>query len=142
MKWAVLAIRIVLAGMFLYAGFIKAGASEEFALALVPFTILPAEWAGAFAVILAWTEIVAGLLLLIPRIYPLGAALILLLAGVFIGALGWALANGIIVDCACFGRDEAPSAIKMVWAIVRDVVIGAASLAVLAWAFYKRAGRQ
>ena len=142
MKWLIIFLRIALAGIFLYAGLIKAGASEEFALALVPFTIVPPEWAGTFAVILAWTEILAGLLLLIPRVYPLGATMIFVLSGIFIAALTWALSQGIIVDCACFGRDEAPSAMKMIWAILRDVLIAAAALAVGVWALALRARSQ
>ena len=55
--WSAVLIRILLGGIFLYAGTVKASASEEFALALAPFTILPESWTGTFAVLLAWTEL-------------------------------------------------------------------------------------
>jgi uncharacterized membrane protein YphA (DoxX/SURF4 family) len=131
MRWVHLGLRLALGALFLYAGLIKAGASEEFALALIPFTFVPGGWGSYLAVGLAVTEILAGVLILLPRVYPLGALLILGLCAVFIVALTWALANGIIVDCACFGRDEAPSAEKMVMAVVRDVVIVMAAATVL-----------
>ncbi len=129
-------IRFVLGGTFLFSGAIKAGASEEFALALAPFSILPESWIGPFAVTLAWTEIAAGLLILLPRVHRLGSALILCLTLLFIGALTWALTNGLIVSCGCFGGDGTPSAAAMQWAILRDV--GIASAAALTLVFRPR----
>jgi len=126
--WAWRITRIALGLTFLYAGMIKAGASEEFALALVPFTMIPDAWTGIFAVSLAWTEIAAGLLILLPRVNRFGSALILFLALLFAGVLTWALANDIIVSCGCFGGDAPPSAHAMRVAIARDVVIAAAAL--------------
>ena len=131
--WSVALTRVLLGGIFLYAGAIKASASEEFALALVPFSILPESWTGTFAVLLAWTEIVAGLLVLLPRVHRLGSGLILLLALVFIGVLTWALSNGLIVSCGCFGGDETPSAAAMQMAILRDVGIACAAAFTLAF---------
>jgi uncharacterized membrane protein YphA (DoxX/SURF4 family) len=133
LRWIIVLIRIGLGGIFLYAGAVKATASESFALALVPFSILPATWIGTFAVVLAWTEIAAGVLILLPKVHRLGAALILLLALTFIGVLTWALANDIIVSCGCFGQDETPSAAAMQMAILRDVGIVAAAAFALAF---------
>lgn len=138
MNWLALALRLLLAGVFLYAGLIKASASEQFALALVPFTFVPTGWIEWLAVAIAYTEIAAGLLILLPRIYPLGAAVIAALAVVFIGVLIWALANGIVVDCGCFGRDTEPSAEKMWSAVVRDLGLLAAAIFVLGHAFIRR----
>lgn len=125
--WSWRATRAVLAAIFLYAGIIKASASEEFALALVPFTIIPEAWTGLFAVTLAWTEVAAGILILLPHINRAGSALVLFLALLFAGVLGWALANDIIVSCGCFGEDAPPSARAMFLAIVRDAAIAAAA---------------
>jgi len=127
LRWSGVLARVFLGGIFLYAGTIKASASEEFALALVPFTLLPESWTGPFAVVLAWTEISAGLLVLLPRIHRLGSAMILLLALLFIGVLTWALSNGIIVSCGCFGGDETPSAGAMQMAVLRDTGIACAA---------------
>ncbi|MEI6279365.1 MAG: MauE/DoxX family redox-associated membrane protein [Verrucomicrobiae bacterium] len=126
-RWGWLLTRAALGGVFLYAGVIKAGGSEEFALALVPFTILPEFWIRPFAVALAWTEVAAGVLILLPRIHRIGSGLILMLSFLFIGVLVWALANDIIVSCGCFGNDAPPSAFAMRLAVGRDVVIAAAA---------------
>jgi hypothetical protein len=100
-------------------------------MALLPFTFVPPQWTMPLALALAWTEILAAILLLLPRIFPLGAALIGALCLLFIAVLSWALWNGIIVSCGCFGADDSPSAWKMLLAIGRDIVLlGAAAVIV------------
>jgi len=126
-----LGLRVFLGGLFIFAGLTKAYSSDDFALALVPFTFVPPTWLGALSIVLPILEIVAGLLILLPWTKRLGALLILLLSLIFALVLGWALANGIIVSCACFGQDETPSAAKMIAALVRDLLIIAAAAAVL-----------
>ena len=132
MKSAVsLLLRIALAAVFFYAGAVKASASQEFAMALLPFTFVPTQWTMPLALALAWTEILAAILLVLPRVFPLGAALVGALCLLFIGVLSWALWNGIIVSCGCFGADDSPSAWKMLLAIGRDIVLLGAAAGVL-----------
>jgi uncharacterized membrane protein YphA (DoxX/SURF4 family) len=126
-----LLLRIALAAVFFYAGAVKASASQEFAMALLPFTFIPTQWTMPLALALAWTEILAALLLLLPRVFPLGAVLVGGLCLLFIGVLSWALWNGIIVSCGCFGADDSPSAWKMLLAIGRDIVLLGAAAGVL-----------
>lgn len=125
MSKILLILRIVLAGVFLYAGAIKAISSAEFALAILPFTFFPENFIGLFAKVLPLAEIAGAILVLLPWTRRYGAGLILLLCLAFIVALGWALANDIIVACSCFGQDEEPSRGKMIGAIARDVVLAA-----------------
>lgn len=124
-------LRVVLGGLFLWAGLAKASASSQFALALVPFTFVPSAWLGVLGLLLPVVEIAAGILILMPRTQRLGALVILALSLIFIVALGWALNNNIIVSCACFGKDETPSAEKMMVAMARDVLIAAGAAVVL-----------
>jgi len=128
--WTSRVSRLLLAAIFLYAGIVKASASEQFAVALAPFTILP-EWSiGVFSQTLPWFEVGAAILILLPRVHRIGSALILFLCLLFTGALSWALANGIIVSCGCFGGDEPPSTAAMQLAILRDIAL--ATLALIA----------
>lgn len=120
-----LAFRVILAGVFLYAGAVKALSSAQFAIALIPFTLIPGGWLGAISQLLPLAEIAGGLLILPPRTARWGAALILFLCLAFITALGWALANDIIVACSCFGRDDTPSRSAMLIALVRDGFLAA-----------------
>ena len=126
-----LLLRITLAALFFYAGAVKAGASQEFAMALLPFTFVPPQWTMPLALALAWTEILAAILILLPRIFSLGAALVGALCLLFIGVLSWALWNGIIVSCGCFGEDDSPSAWKMLIAIGRDIILLGAAAAIV-----------
>lgn len=121
-------LRIALALIFLWAGLIKAGASQQFAVGLMPFTFLPDAWVTPLAWMLPWTEVAAGILILLPWTKKLGAALILLLCLIFIAALTWALSEDIIIACSCFGEeDEVPSALKMQIVIARDIVLALAA---------------
>lgn len=129
-KFLVPGIRIFLGGLFIYSGAIKVDPGRQFATALAPFTILPENLLYPFAIALAFAELLAGALILIPRTARIGATGILLLCMLFIGVLGWALANNIIVDCACFG-ESTPSAAKMAIAMIRDGVIFGLGLIVL-----------
>lgn len=126
-----LALRLILGITFLYAGIIKASASQAFIVALLPFTFIDSTWTGPLAMGLAWMEILAGVLVLAPRIYEAGAAMIAGLCLVFIAVLSWALWNGYIVSCGCFGEDMAPSAAKMLLAIGRDILLFAGAVAIM-----------
>lgn len=124
-------LRIALGSVFLYAGGIKAMATESFALTLMPFTFVPPEAYDWIALLLPYTELLAGLFIIfgLPRI---GAAMILGLSVLFCYVIGWAISNQIIVSCGCFGtEDTAPSAEKMVWAMRRDVLLGAGAVVIL-----------
>lgn len=124
-------IRLILAGVFLYSGLIKASSSAQFAIALAPFTFVPETWLHPLSIILPLCEIAGGALILAPRSVRIGAGLIFGLCVIFATVLGWALANGIIVDCSCFGQDEKPSAPKMAIALVRDLFLAGLALSVL-----------
>lgn len=126
----VLFLRLALAAVFLYAGLVKANSSHEFALALLPFTFVPPEWTMPLALALAFSELLAGVLLLLPGVSPIGGGLVCALCVLFISVLTWALANGIIVSCGCFGEEDAPSEWKMLVAIGRDILLLAAAVAV------------
>ena len=126
-----LALRLILGITFLYAGIIKASASQAFIVALLPFTFIDSMWTGPLAIGLAWMEILAGVLVLAPRIYEAGAAMIAGLCLVFIAVLSWALWNGYIVSCGCFGEDMAPSAAKMLLAIGRDILLFTGAVAIM-----------
>jgi putative oxidoreductase len=131
MKRGAFAIRLFLAGIFLYSGLVKASSSAQFALALAPFTLIPGTWIRPLSVLLPLAEIAGGALILAPRTKLIGACLVLGLCLVFITALSWALANGIIVNCSCFGLEERPSAARMTLALTRDIFLAGLAFIVL-----------
>src|SRR6476620_10196948 len=130
-RQTVLALRVILAGIFLYSGLIKASASAQFAIALAPFTLVPETWIRPLSILLPLSEIAAGLLILVSPTKHIGAGLIFLLCVLFAMGLSWALANGIIVSCSCFGHDDQPSAMKMMLTLGRDLCLAGLALVVI-----------
>ena len=141
MKRIVLVLRVILASIFLYSGLIKASSSAQFAIALAPFTFLPETWIRPLSIVLPLSEIAAGLLILVSPTRYIGAGLVFVLCLLFATVLGWALAQGIIVSCSCFGRDDQPSALKMALALGRDLILaGLALVIILERKFLRRLG--
>jgi len=60
-RQTVLALRVILAGIFLYSGLIKASASAQFAIALAPFTLVPETWIRPLSILLPLSEIAGRL---------------------------------------------------------------------------------
>jgi Methylamine utilisation protein MauE len=130
-RQTVLALRVILAGIFLNSGLIKASASAQFAIALAPFALVPETWIRPLSILLPLSEIAAGLLILVSPTKHIGAGLIFLLCVLFAMVLSWALANGIVVSCSCFGQDDQPSAMKMMLALGRDLCLAGLALVVI-----------
>jgi hypothetical protein len=93
--------------------------------------LIPETWFHPLSVLLPYAEIAGAALILVPRTKAIGACLLMGLCLVFASALGWALANGIIVNCSCFGQEERPSAAKMTLALMRDVFLAVLAFIVL-----------
>jgi uncharacterized membrane protein YphA (DoxX/SURF4 family) len=130
MNLAIQLARMLIAAVFLYAGVVKLGTSERFAITIAQFFILPLAWVGLFAAALPWLEILVGLLLLVPRTARAGAWCAAALLIVFLAALTWAWSQGFVVDCGCFGdtEDEPQPGNQIPFAIARDVALIAVTL--------------
>lgn len=98
------ALRLLLGGLFLFAAVGKILNPAEFAVAIRKFQLLPHDWTNLPAIALPWIEAVAALLL-ITGPWRRGAVVWLggLLVG-FLGLFGWAMLQGLEVDCGCFGK--------------------------------------
>jgi len=120
--------RLVLAGVFAYAGIAKMADPAAFAASIATFEILPAEWSNLVALVLPPFEVLAGLVILAPFGVRTGALSLGTLSAVFLVALLSALVRGIPVDCGCFGA-SGPSSVAQIWlAVGRDVGLGAVAL--------------
>ena len=119
-------VRLILAGVFVWAGAHKALHPLLFALDLEAYRLLPAALILPIAYYLPWLEIVTGLSLFVPNLRraALGLAVSLLL--VFTLMLGIAWLRGISIQCGCFGS-QSGGATDLAWAIGRNLgLIGAA----------------
>lgn len=126
---ALLFIRLVLGGVFLYAGVIKIADPQAFAGSIAAYRILPYFGNYLAAAVIPWLEAICGLLLIAGYRTKAAASLIALLTLVFMAALASTIARGLDIDCGCFRHGgEKTSA----WtALGRDTLILAAALVLL-----------
>jgi uncharacterized membrane protein YphA (DoxX/SURF4 family) len=106
-RWLRLLLRLMLAGVFLYAAWTKLRQPWlMFALSIDAYQLLP-EWAVlTTARVLPWLELAIGVLLLIGvwlRYVSILAAAIL---GVFFAIMLLSFGQGMGIDCGCFGVGE------------------------------------
>ena len=95
--------RVVLGGLFVYAGAVKALDPLDFAQNIRNYRLVGQELSFLAAVILPWVEILAGAFL-IAGAWKRGAALVITGLLVFFIVLTLVtMARGLDVDCGCFG---------------------------------------
>jgi uncharacterized membrane protein YphA (DoxX/SURF4 family) len=102
-RWVSTAARLVLGGVFLVAGVLKAIDPQSSVAAVRAYELLPSSFATIVGWGLPFVEIAIGLLLLagIATRAVAGAATILLL--IFMAAVVSAAVRGLSIDCGCFG---------------------------------------
>src|SRR5215813_5082086 len=102
-----LLIRLVLGGIFVYAGYVKLRDPWElFALGISSYNLLPLSMVEFVARTLPWFEILIGVMLIfgIQLRYSATACSLLLL--VFFGLMIRAYAKGMEISCGCCGPGE------------------------------------
>lgn len=90
------------------------------------YRLVPAGLLNAFALVLPWVELLAGLALILGVWKKEAAIVVALLTLVFIVAIGVNLARDHAVDCGCFdlrsaGKSRDELLREMKWVLVRDV---------------------
>ena len=95
--------RLILAGVFLVSGGLKAWDARENIVAVRAYQLLPESLVGPVAAILPYFELALGLLLLIGLATRLAAVLAAVVMVMFIAAVASAAARGLSIDCGCFG---------------------------------------
>ncbi len=104
-RWLLIAGRLGIAVIFLYAGIAKVREPWlQFAVSIESFKIVPDTWLEPLARTLPWVEIALGAALLLPGILARWLTLIasgMLAWFLFIGVRAYA--KGLTVDCGCFG---------------------------------------
>jgi putative oxidoreductase len=126
-RYMVLALSIVLAAVFIYAGIDNIRDPLSFADSIYAFAILPAVLINLLALGLPPFEIACGLLSLAPWTRRVGALAIAVISVVFFTALASALLQGLTLDCGCFGTG-APSRPRMWLELALDVVLFSGAL--------------
>ncbi len=105
--WIALVIRLYLGGVFLLACFHKIAHPATFALDVATYQLLPLWAVNFFALVLPWTELLSGVMLIIGLRARAAALLVALMMVSFIIALGWALHLNLHMSCGCFASQAA-----------------------------------
>ncbi len=117
-------LRLGLAGIFIYAGFVKLMNPKTFAHALAQFQLIPDGFLPTVAIGLPAAELLAGLGLIFDRRTSLMIILSMLIG--FILILGYAIINDLDIDCGCFTLDELTERTTVKVALFRDLFMVAA----------------
>jgi putative oxidoreductase len=131
--WLGLLSRVVLGGLFVYAGVLKLRNPIHFKQAINAFKMgFPDHLTILATYAIPWTEVVAGALL-VAGLWARSAALVvgtMLLA--FVGAMASVIVRGIETKCACFGELEFPCEGPVGWChLARNGVLFGLALVVL-----------
>ncbi len=123
---AILILRILIGGLFIWASYDKIANPDQFAIAISNYGFLPDFLVNIWAIGLPWIELVIGLLLVVGIFVEASALISALLYVSFIIALFWALIKGLDIDCGCEITDGGKKINN--WYLVRDFSLLAASI--------------
>ncbi len=128
--WAGLAARLVVGGVWIYAGAIKLPDPDGSVAAVRAYELLPGDTAVTVGHLLPMLEVVVGAMLVLGVLVRGAAVVSALLFAAFIVGIASVWARGIEIDCGCFGGGgyDPDATSKYPWEIARDVVLLALSL--------------
>jgi uncharacterized membrane protein len=106
---SIVATRLFLGAIFLYASVDKILYPEAFAEIVYNYRILPDAMIHVTAVVIPWLELLLGLFLVLNLWLP-GAVLVAnALFIVFLGAITLNITRGLDIDCGCFSSTGSPA---------------------------------
>lgn len=119
-----LVFRLVLGGLFVYAGAVKALEPLDFAQNIRNYQLVGQSLSFIAALVLPWLEILAGVFL-IAGVWKRGAALVISGLLVFFIALTVAtMIRGLDVDCGCFGAIDRKAGLSVILEDLAMLYIG------------------
>ncbi|MBN2266049.1 MAG: DoxX family membrane protein [Candidatus Aminicenantes bacterium] len=115
-KTLLLVFRVVLGGLFVYAGVVKIADPLDFAQDIRNYRLVGQALSFVAALVLPWLEILAGAFLVL-GVWKRGAVLVITGLLVFFIVLTLVtMARGLDVDCGCFGAVSRKSG----WGVVLE----------------------
>ena len=123
-SWLGFFARIVLGGVLIIAGWLKAFNVSDAENAVRAYKVLPLKLADLVGITLPWVEIGLGLLLILGVATRISAVLAGAIMILFIIAISQAALRGLSIDCGCFGGggQVAPGKTKYLQEIGRDTI--------------------
>jgi len=129
-QYIFLAFRLLIGGMFLWAGAEKILKPFDFAVAIYNYRLFPGPLIGLASAILPWVEAIAGFCLLAGFHTKGASAITSLLLLVFTGLIIISAVRGLDIDCGCFGGVERKVGLQ---AILEDGLLFIVSATVVAF---------
>jgi uncharacterized membrane protein YphA (DoxX/SURF4 family) len=136
LTWLYHFLRLGLACIFIYAGFVKLLDPRAFAHAIAQYDLIPETLLPLVAVGLPVLELLAGVGLICEVRGSLTLTALLLL--IFLVVLGYAVWHNLDIDCGCFTLDELAAQDGVITAFRRDLIMIGATL-FLYWRRWSRA---
>jgi uncharacterized membrane protein YphA (DoxX/SURF4 family) len=127
-RYIFLALRLLIGGIFFYAGLEKILDPFAFSMAIYNYRLFPDLLLGGMAATIPWIEAMAVLCLLSGFNTKGAAALISFLLLIFISLIIVSAIRGLDIDCGCFGSLERKVGLL---AILEDTSLLAISMSVL-----------
>lgn len=129
-RWLALLARLVVGGVWLYAGAIKLPNLESSVTAVRSYQLLSPDLADFVGRVLPMLEVVVGACLVLGLLIRVSGGVSALLQLAFIIGIASVWSRGIAINCGCFGDGGPdPDAFsKYPWEIARDTALLAASL--------------
>ena len=128
--WAGLVARLVVGGVWLYAGAIKLPDPAQSVAAVRAYEVLPADLVAPVGQLLPVLKVVVGALLVLGLLTRGAAVVSAVQLVVFIAGIISVWARGMEIDCGCFGGGgyDPDASSQYPWEIARDGLLLLASV--------------
>lgn len=100
--YLVLAVRLYIGGLFIYASMYKINYAGEFAETIASYQLAPYWAVNLMALVMPWAELICGLFLVIGFRTKSAAAVIIGLLALFSVAIAISLIRDLPIGCGCF----------------------------------------
>ncbi len=102
-KYILIAFRLVVGGMFIWAGVSKIIDPLGFAQNIANYRVFPEGISFFLALVMPWIEVICGVFLILGLFRSASALLLSAFLVVFLVLIAATLIRGIDIDCGCFG---------------------------------------
>lgn len=102
-KYFLLVLRLIVGGVFIWAGIFKIFDPLEFAQGIDSYKVFPRVICFFLALVLPWLEALCGVFLILGMFRKASALLVSCLLAGFLVLITSAILRGLDIDCGCFG---------------------------------------
>jgi uncharacterized membrane protein YphA (DoxX/SURF4 family) len=104
-KAFILVLRVFLGVIFIASSADKVLHPDRFAIAIRAYELIPVGLTNIFALVVAWSELIAGIMLIFGVLTRKAAAAVFVLLVAFTIAILTTMIRGLVIDCGCFTNE-------------------------------------